>query len=177
MTEPFIGQLEIFGFNFAPYGWALATGQLIPIQQNTALFALIGTIYGGNGTTNFQLPNMASNQACGSGQGPGLTQRQLGEMFGQFTVTLNQQEMPAHTHGMNVFNPDSTETVAPGANSGIGVVENGSYSIYNTGGTPVAQMSPMFIQPAGGNQGHQNQQPYLGLNYCIATAGVFPQVP
>ena len=174
MTEPYIGQLEIYGFNFPPRHWAFAAGQIIPLQQNTALFSLIGTTYGGNGTTNFALPNMASNQACGSGQGPGLTPRAMGEMFGAFNVTLTVDEMPMHNHVMNIFKPNGAETVAPGTNSAIGIVESGNVKLYGTAGPPQTTMSPMMVQPNNGGLPHMNQQPYLGLNYSIALQGVFP---
>ncbi len=172
MTEPFIGQIEIYGFNFPPRGWAFAAGQLIPIQQNTALFSLIGTIYGGNGTTNFQLPNLASLQACGSGSGPGLTPRTLGEVFGSYSVTLTVSEIPAHNHGMNTCTGSPNPTDVPSSNSCMGAFQP-STMIYATPGQP-ALMHPIMVEPFGGNAPHNNVQPYLGLNFSIALQGVFP---
>src|SRR5687768_9561104 len=104
MTEPFIGQIQIFGFNFAPRGWAFCNGATLAIQQNTALFALLGTQYGGNGTTTFQLPNFVNRAGCTQGQGPALTPHSIGENFGSNSVTLTSQEMPAHTHPMQIYN-------------------------------------------------------------------------
>lgn len=173
MTEPYIGQIEIFGFNFAPYQWAFAAGQLIPIRQNTALFSLIGTIYGGDGQTTFALPNLASCQACGSGQGPGLTDRQLGELFGAFSVSLTTEEMPAHTHEMDIQIPNGDEVAAPGNNAAMGTVYSGNFMMYAQPAT-AAPMSPMMLQPAGSSLPHNNTQPYLGVNYSIALAGNFP---
>lgn len=176
MTEPYVGQIEIYGFSFAPLNWALAAGQLIAIQQNTSLFALIGTAYGGNGSTNFALPNLASSQACGAGQGTGgLTDREIGEQFGAFNVTLTLQELPIHNHGMNCFEPASPELQVPTTSTGIGTVGNGSFFLYGATGGATATMAPNMIQPAGGNQPHPNQQPYLGLNYSIALVGTFPR--
>src|ERR1700758_2466732 len=102
MTSPYIGEIQIFGFNFAPYQWATCSGQLLPISQNTALFSLLGTNFGGNGQSNFQLPNYMGNAACGQGQGPGLTPRVVGDSFGSESVTLLQTEMPTHNHSMNL---------------------------------------------------------------------------
>ena len=174
MTEPYLGEIQILGFSFAPYQWAFASGQLVPIQQNAALFSLIGTLYGGNGQTNFQLPNLASRQACGAGQGPGLTDRELGEPFGSFQVSLTNDEIPGHNHIMTEYVPTSAETVGPGVTSGIGIVESGNFTAFaSTPGTAV-QMNPMMVQPAGSSIPHNNIQPYLGLNYSIALSGNFP---
>lgn len=175
MTEPFIGEIQLFGFYFAPANWAFAAGQTMQVRQSTSLFALIGATYGGNGSTTFQLPNLASSQACGSGSGGGLTQRSLGQRFGEFTVPLTTQALPAHIHSMNVFAPTGTETVAPGSNSAIGVVENGGFAIFAEASAQQAVMSPTMLQPSGSGTPHYNQQPYLGVNYCIALNGVFPQ--
>ena len=171
MTEPYIGQIEIYGFNFPPLHWAFAAGQTIAIRQNTALFSLIGTLYGGNGSTTFMLPNLASRQACGSGDGSTLTPRQLGETFGDFAVTLTTDTMPTHNHGMNVYTGSSKTTVEPSSNSMLGTFA--TTAIYAAPDSPT-QMSPMMVQPAGGNQPHNNTQPYLGLNYSIALEGAFP---
>lgn len=173
MTEPYIGQIEIYGFNFPPRQWAFASGQTIPIQQNTALFSLIGTIYGGNGQTTFQLPNLASLQACGSGSGPGLVPRDLGEVFGSYTVTLTAGEIPFHNHGMSTCTGSPNPTVVPSTNSCLGAFPSGGPLIYATPDQP-ALMNPMMVEPFGGNQPHPNLQPYLALNFSIALEGVFP---
>jgi microcystin-dependent protein len=174
MTEPYIGEIQIFGFNFAPRGWAQCAGQIMPIQQNTALFSLLGTQYGGNGTTNFALPNFQGNAACNRGQGPGLTTRDIGENFGEPTVTLTQDEMPAHQHGVTVYaqNDSSKRSASPA--TGNGLVSPATFSGFAPGNSPPVAVAPNLIGPAGGSQPHNNQQPYLAMNFCIALNGVFP---
>lgn len=173
MSDPYIGQIEIYGFSFAPYQWAFAGGQTIAIQQNAALYSLLGTTYGGNGTSTFQLPNLASRQACGSGQGPNLSSRQLGEPFGDFAVSLSQDEMPSHNHGMNVYLTADPKTVEPTASSAISV-PGPDFRVYATAPGTAAAFNPTFVQPAGASQPHMNAQPYLGLNFSIALVGNFP---
>lgn len=174
MTEPFTGQIEIYGFSFAPSKWAFAAGQTLAVQQNTALFSLIGSIYGGDGARTFQLPNLASRQACGSGPGPNLTPRVVGDSFGSFGVSLTVDEIPAHTHNMDIFIAAPDQTAVPTANSTIGIPPStGSHLMYAMAGTP-AVMAAGMVQPTGSNTPHNNVQPYLALNYCIALQGVFP---
>jgi microcystin-dependent protein len=176
MTEPYIGQIEHFGFTFAPYQWATAAGQIIPIQQNTTLFSLIGTLYGGNGTTNFGLPNLASRQACGSGNGPGLSPRTLGETFGAFNVTVTNDQLPQHSHFMPDFFPaDATaNVVTPTTASALAYAGQGGVNCFAPPGNTQVAMNPMTISPAGSSMPHNNMQPFLGLNMCIALQGVFP---
>jgi microcystin-dependent protein len=176
MTEPYIGQIQPFGFNFNPQGWAFCNGATLPIQQNTALFSLLGTQYGGNGQTTFQLPNLAGRAGCQQGSGPGLTPRTIGETFGVNTVTLTQQEMPAHTHGINAYvqNDTSKRSGTPVSNGGLSLpgATTARPFIASAANTTFA---PNMLQPnAGGGLPHQNQQPYLGLNFSIALQGVFP---
>ena len=173
MTQPFTGEIQIYGFYFAPSRWAFAAGQTIAVQQNTALFSLIGTTYGGDGSRTFQLPNLASRQACGSGTGPNLTQRVVGETFGEFGVSLTVDQMPSHVHSMNVFITAPDQTAVPNANSTIGIPGSSMHSMYAAPGA-AAVMSPVMVQPTGSNVPHNNVQPYLALNYCIALQGNFP---
>jgi len=170
--EPFIGEIEIFGFNFAPRGFALCAGQVLSIQQNSALYALLGTTYGGNGTQTFGLPDLRGRVAVGMGAGPGLNQKSLGEMSGTESVTLLASQIPAHTHTLNV-----------GAGSGLGSpIGNFNGNSTDGNGEPISTytntatgaMNANAIGTAGGNQPHSNMQPYLVLNYCIATQGIFP---
>jgi microcystin-dependent protein len=175
MTQPFIGEIQLFGFNFNPRGWAFANGATLPISQNTALFSLIGTIYGGNGQTTFQLPNFASRAGCEQGNGPGLSPRTLGETFGVNTVTLTSNQIPQHNHGINAFVPASSST--PTANGGLSqpaISANRPFSA----GAPNTTFAPNMLSPSqGGGQPHQNQQPYLGVNFCIALQGIYPSFP
>ena len=175
MSEPFVGEIQIFGFNFAPHNWATCSGQVIPIQQNTALFSLLGTQYGGNGQSTFQLPNFVGNAACQQGQGPGLTPRTIGETFGSNTVTLTAQEMPSHTHTLNFVNqPDpSQRRSTPAANNALNLPSQAASQFFTTTPNPAVSLSTQLVA-AGGGQPHQNQQPYLALNFCIALQGVFP---
>ncbi|HUD40844.1 MAG TPA: tail fiber protein [Dokdonella sp.] len=175
MTEPFIGEIQLFGFNFPPRGWSYCNGATLAIQQNTALFSLIGTYYGGNGLSTFQLPNLMARATCSQGQGPGLATRSIGEAFGNAQVTLTQQQMPAHVHGMVAYSqPDlSKRTNIPSANAALGLPGSATARAYN--GPPAnASFAPTMLQPAGGGQPHEERQPYLAVNFAIALQGVFP---
>lgn len=176
MTTPFIGEIQVFGFNFAPRDWALCNGAILPISQYTALFSLLGTNYGGNGQSNFQLPNFASRVACEQGQGPGLTQRDLGETFGVASVTLNINEIPQHNHVINAFvQSDQGKRVStPVANGGLSQPSVAANKPF-LNAAPSTQFAPNMIgASANGSQPHENQQPYLAVNFCIALNGAFP---
>ena len=167
--EPFIGEIRLFSGNFAPKGWALCEGQLIPITHNTALYSILGITYGGDGKTTFALPDMRGRAPMHQGAGPGLTPRQLGQEIGSSHVTLLTSEMPAHGHQANV-NGAATQAVptdAYWANTG-----GRGRKLY--GATVDTAMSPVAIGTAGGSQPHNNMQPYVGLNFIIALEGVFP---
>lgn len=169
MADPFVAEIRIFGFNFAPIGWALCNGQILPISQNTALFSLLGTTYGGNGQTTFALPNMQGNAPMHPGQGPGLSLHDLGETGGSETVTLLQSEIPAHSHNFVCSNADSNAQGPTGNRFGGGI----GIALYATPGA-LAQLANEALTPAGGDQPHNNMMPYLTLNFCIALQGVFP---
>jgi len=177
MSDPFTGEIQIYGFNFAPYNWATCSGQLMPIQQNTALFSLLGTMFGGNGTSNYQLPNYIGNAACGQGSGPGLTPRTMGETFGSDSVTLLSTEMPFHSHGATIYNQPTTANRSGIPASGDAVITPENVQILAVGTTPNVNFPVQTIGSTGGGQPHQNQQPYLTLNFCICLSGVFPQRP
>ncbi|MFB9066962.1 phage tail protein [Pseudofulvimonas gallinarii] len=169
MADPFVAEIRIFPFNFAPRGWAWCDGQLMPLAQNTALFSLLGTTYGGNGQSNFALPDLQGRAPMHWGQGPGLTYRNLGEQGGQETVTLIESEIPAHSHAVVVSAGDgnSTSPVDEMFATGIGL---GMYGAP----TAVAPMATQALVPTGGSLPHNNMQPYLTLYFCIALQGVFP---
>lgn len=172
MADPFVAEIRIFPFNFAPRGWAFCNGQLLPLSQNTALFSLLGTTYGGDGNSNFALPNLQGSAPMHPGQGPGLSLHDLGETGGSDTVTLLQSEMPAHNHNYQVR---PTPAVPPQA-SPVGLTGARSNSRpYSpaAGGTNV-QMNITAASPTGGDQPHNNLMPYLTFNFCIALQGVFP---
>lgn len=171
MADPFVAEIRIFGFNFAPKGWAFCNGQLLPLSQNTALFALLGTTYGGDGKSTFALPDMQGNIPVHPGQGPGLSLHDLGEMGGSETVTLLESEIPAHTHAWRDHDLDLGELNAP--SNVRSLAQSANASIY----TPAAALTQMNFQAlavAGGSLPHNNMMPYLTLNYCIALQGVFP---
>ncbi len=174
MTEPFIGEIQVFGFNFAPSGWAFCSGATIAIQQNTALFALLGTSYGGNGTTTFQLPNFTNRAGCNQGQGPGLSRRAIGDTFGANSETLTVAEMPAHPHQFTIYNQsDSTKkTTSPSA--GNSLTTPGGTQAFVANAQPNTQFVPTMLGVTGSGQPHENRQPYLALNFSIALQGVFP---
>ena len=178
MSSPFVAEIRIFGFNFAPTGWALCNGQLLPISQNTALFSLLGTFYGGDGKSTFALPDMQGAAAIHQGQGQGLSLYDLGQTGGTENVTLLQTEMPAHNHSLSVTTGAGTTNVSTGNQLGRGASGNPvsgltQAKIYSTS-APQTVMSPQGMTPAGGSLPHNNMMPYLTLNYCIALQGVFP---
>ena len=166
--EPFIGQIMMFAGNFAPRGWALCDGQLLPIAQNSALFSILGTTYGGNGQTTFALPDLRGRMPVHPGNGPGLTPRTLGERSGQESVTLTINQMPAHNHTLNVVNNDSKSAQVP--NNLLG---NAQTEIYSSG-SPDAQMNPAAIGVAGGSQPVQTMSPFQCINFIIALQGIYP---
>ena len=188
--EPFIGEICAFGFDFCPRNYAETNGQLIPIQQNTALFSLLGTQYGGDGTTTFGLPDLRGRSAVGTGQGPGLSNIVIGQKAGTEQVTLNVNQMPSHTHTATTT---ITVNTAINAVSGAGNSTNPSGNAWATSSSrdnvysnaaPNATMASgavattasgnTTINPAGGNQPFSNRSPYLGIKYCIALTGIFP---
>ena len=172
MADPFVAEIRIFPFNFAPRGWAFCNGQLMPLSQNTALFSLLGTTYGGNGQSNFALPNLQGSAAMHPGQGPGLSLRDLGEIGGSQFVTLLESEMPSHTHGVSGQNSNSNLNDPTNA---ILARPFGGGNLYKTPtGAPITQMAFQSLAPAGGSLPHNNMMPYLTLNFCIALQGVFP---
>ena len=168
MSEPFIAEIKIFAGNFPPRSWAFCNGQLLPIAQNTALFSLIGTTYGGDGRTTTGLPNLQGRAPMHPGRGPGLTQRRLGEKVGSETVPLATSQMPAHGHGLNAA---ANLTQADASNT----VGFGPTTMYSTGGNP-QDMAAEALGSAGAAvpQPHNNMQPFLTLNFIIALQGVYP---
>jgi microcystin-dependent protein len=173
MADPFVAEIRIFPFNFAPRGWAFCDGQLLPISQNTALFSLIGTFYGGDGKSNFALPNMQGNVPLNQGQSTTGTNYSLGQQSGVQTVDLLQTELPVHNHGAVVSGRTATARVP---NNQLAAVGSG-VQLY--GAFPGTQTNLAFqaLTPAGGSLPHNNMQPFLTLNFCIALQGVFPQRP
>ena len=174
MADPFVAEIRIFPFNFAPRGWAFCNGQLLPLSQNTALFSLLGTTYGGDGKSTFALPNLQGNAPMHPGQGPGLSLHDLGEIGGSPTVTLLQSEMPFHSHSMNA-SADPANAQIPSSQVTLARSAGGSAYATNTAG--LLALSNQALLPAGGSLPHNNMQPYLTLNYCIALQGVFPPRP
>lgn len=171
MSDPFVAEIRIFGFTFAPRGWAQCNGQILPISQNTALFSLLGTTYGGNGQSTFALPDMQTNAPMHPGQGPGLSLHDLGETGGSEFVTLLESEIPLHNHFV-VATPSPAETFSAQANAiARGVGMNPYQTVSNANMT---NMSFNALSPAGGSLPHNNMMPYLVLNFCIALQGVFP---
>jgi microcystin-dependent protein len=181
MSQFFLGQIQSFGFNFAPSGWALCNGQILPITQNTALFSLLGTYYGGNGTSNFGLPNLQSRVPIHYGTPPGGPTYDLGEMAGVENVTIMTNEMPVHTHNFTGQNADANDHLAlagvafANATPNPGVDGTGAFT-YGDAATSRQQINPATLSPyVGGNLPHTNLQPYLTITWCIAMVGVFPQ--
>jgi microcystin-dependent protein len=171
--DPFVAEIRIFPFNFAPKGWALCDGQILPLSQNTALFSLLGTTYGGDGKNNFALPDMQGNAPMHPGQGPGLSLHDLGEFGGSDTVRLIQSEMPGHSHTMMAVNFPSDQS-APSSARALARSVNASAYVAGNPQPALVQMNDNMLAPAGGDQPHNNLMPYLTLNFCIALQGVYP---
>lgn len=175
MSNPYLGEVRPFAGNFAPRGWALCNGALLSIAANNALFALLGTTYGGNGVTTFGVPDLRGRLALSQGQGPGLTNRVLGEVSGTETVTITTQTMPAHTHAVQVSNGAPTQ---PSPNGAIPSTPGQSALFYlptsGTGTQTPATLAPDTCMNTGGNQPHDNIMPIVAITYIIATSGIFP---
>jgi microcystin-dependent protein len=169
MADPFVAEIRPFAFNFPPTGWAQCDGQLLPISQNTALFSLLGTYYGGDGKSTFGLPNLQGSAPMNQGQSGGTSERVLGEASGTQFVTLIQSEMPAHAHALDAVESVATERQPPNQMFATGE----AISDYHTG-TPNINMHPNMLGIAGSSLPHNNMQPYLAVNFCIALQGVFP---
>lgn len=170
MADPFVAEIRPFGFTFAPTGWAQCNGQLLPISQNTALFSLLGTTYGGDGKTTFALPDLAGRAPLHAGQGPGLSVRDLGEQGGTSQVTLLSSEIPSHSHQLRAATQDNADVAIPSASSSFAGSTGGT--LYQS--TADSTLAPQALSPAGSDLPHNNLQPYLVLNLCIALQGVFP---
>jgi microcystin-dependent protein len=171
MTDQFIGEIRMFAGNFAPTGWALCNGQLMPISQNTALFSLLGTMYGGDGKSTYALPDLQGNAPLNSGAGAGLSERFQGETGGESAVTLIQSEMPSHSHptlGAATTGPTSPQNATWGTQPG-----RTPQPLYSSA-APDVSMNPLALGLAGGNQPHNNMQPYLVVTFIIALQGIFP---
>lgn len=173
MTSPFVAEIRMFGCNFAPTGWAFCDGQILPLSQNTALFSLLGTTYGGDGKSNFALPNLQGNAPMFWGQGPGLSLHDIGENGGESAVTLLDSEVPAHTHSLQA-SAHNANLDNPSPQNALG--RSSPQLIYKqpAGAAAAQPLANGTITPAGSGQPHNNMMPYLTLNFCIALQGVYP---
>lgn len=170
MADPFVAEIRIFPFNFAPKGWAWCDGQLLPLSQNTALFSLLGTTYGGNGKSNFALPDLQGRAAMHPGQGPGLSLHDLGETGGSETVTLLESEIPSHAHPVS-GSAGPANLQSPASDRVLGRANS---TAYLDAPASLVPMAPEALAPVGGDQPHNNLQPYLTFYFNIALQGVFP---
>jgi microcystin-dependent protein len=168
--DPFIAEIRIVGFNFAPQGWAFCDGQILPLSQNTALFSLLGTTYGGNGLSTFALPDLQGRAPMQEGQGPGLSFRSLGEEGGSTLVSLLESEIPNHNHQIRTVNDPGLQSSPQGAFPSRA-------NMYKTLPGSTSPMNASIMTPSGGSLPHNNMQPYLTLNYIIALQGIFPPRP
>jgi microcystin-dependent protein len=179
MTTPFVGEIQMFGFDYNPYGWAFCNGATLPVTQNSVLYSLLGITYGGNGSSTFQLPNLVTRAACAQGAGPGLTPRRAGDTFGVTAVTLTEQQMPSHQHVLTAFQQSdpAKRSSAPVAGGGLSQPGSNAVKPFSTN-PPTTPMSPTMLKPtSGAAQPHANQQPYLAVNFCIALTGDYPVFP
>ena len=168
MADPYIGEIRMTGFNFAPTGWATCDGQLLPISQYTALFSLLGTQFGGNGTTNFALPDLRGRVPVHQGQGPGLSPYVMGEVLGVESLTLTTGQMPAHTHAIGAHSTGGDSSSPTGH---VLAASTSRDNVYSDAAADTALAPPAV---AGGNQPHENRQPLLCVNFIIALQGIFP---
>jgi len=173
MADPFTGEIRIFPFAFAPYNWAFCNGQPIQVSQNPALYAVIGTQYGGN-TQAFNLPTFQGSVPMHQGAGPGLTPRAVGQATGTLSVVLNSNQMPAHTHSLISYTAASNPLSTPTTDTYIGRASTGNAW---SDQTPNTTLAPQMMQITGANGAHENRQPYLALNFCICLYGDFPPKP
>jgi microcystin-dependent protein len=171
MANPFVAEIRIFGFNFAPKGWAMCNGQLMPISQNTALFSLLGTFYGGDGKSTFALPDLQGAAPVHQGQGPGLSEYFLGQTGGSETITLLESEIPVHSHNLMAANSASISQSPAGQLPAGGI---GGVAMYREPGATDASLAAEAAAVTGGSLPHNNLQPLLTFNFCIAMQGVFP---
>jgi microcystin-dependent protein len=174
MSDQYLGEIRPFGFNFAPYNWAQCNGQMMSITQNAALFSLLGTNFGGNGQTTFGLPNLGGTVPMHWGDGAGLSSYVIGEAAGSPTQTITVAQMPLHSHAVQVAEQHATgeSQSAPGPSAWLGTSQ--AAHAYLSNPTPSGQLAGNAIAPSGGSQPHQNMQPFLALNFCIALSGAFP---
>ena len=172
MPEPFVGEVRMFAGNFVPAGWAFCNGQLLPISQNTALFSLIGTTYGGNGQSTFALPDLRGRVPVHPGQGPGLSNRVLGESAGAEAHTLVESEMTTHAHALGASSGNGTASTPAGR-----VPARSPAAIPQYGASADASLAPSAVAASGGSQPHNNMQPYLTVSFIIALQGVYPSRP
>ena len=174
MSEPFTAEIRIFAGNFAPRGWAFCNGQLLPIAQNTALFSLIGTTYGGDGRTTTALPNLQGRAPMHPGRGPGLTARRLGQRAGVETVTLSEEQMPSHSHTANGINASQFVSANTGDPTDAAPAGAAAGSAFQSGNAKPVTMNSAALPNAGGGQAHDNMQPFLAMNFIIALVGLYP---
>jgi microcystin-dependent protein len=174
MSSPFVAEIRPWAINFAPRGWAMAQGQILPISQYTALFSLIGTYYGGNGTSNFQLPDLRSRVPMKFGSDPVGNQYVIGQEAGEETVTIQSNQMPIHTHNVFGSNAATGNFAFPAAGTALASNDKGN-AFYAPSNSPATAINPGTVSTyAGGNQPHTNLQPYLAINWCIALVGIYP---
>lgn len=173
--EAYIGEIRMFAGNFAPNGWALCNGQLLPIAQNTALYSILGCIYGGNGSSTFALPDLRGRAPMHWGQGPNLTARALGQQVGSSSVTLSADQIPSHNHSACAYSGPGQDGLGPqDASWAQGGAGRQVPPLYGTG-SQLTEMAPQALGTSGGSQTHNNMQPYLGLNFIICLSGFYPQ--
>lgn len=173
MSDPYIGEIKLFAFPFAPVNWSFCNGASLAIRQQTSLFALIGTQFGGDGATTFQLPNLASRMMVGSGQGTGLSPRSIGAAFGEAAVTLQTENLPAHSHSFqSFFGPDVTSVSTPA--NGYAMT-NAAPVMPFSASAPNSTLATAAVTAVGGGNAHPNQQPTLGLSACMAMMGTWPE--